>query len=157
MQMLKRFLLVVLIVGVSPAIAVEPSWQLISPEEMEKYTDIEDGGELNVRSVPDALAPEIIVQYPDSTKTIASPTDIRLVFRAADGSKVLPQTFRVKYGALGFDVTERIISRYRPTSSGLSVERAGLPAGKHLLTLTIQDDAGRVAIKRLSMSVEIRR
>ena len=157
MQFIKAFLLAFLIGGVFPARAVDPSWQLISPEEMAKYTSLEDGSVLNARSVSEPFAPEIIVQYPDSTKPIASPTDIRLVFRAADGSKVLPQTFRVRYGALGFDITERIISRHKPTSSGLSVEKAGLPAGKHLLTLTIQDDAGRVAIKRLSMSVDTQR
>jgi hypothetical protein len=130
-----------------------PGWLLITPEEMKAYSDKVDEDSLSFRSMPIPSAPKIIVQIPDLTRTVRSPTDINLIFRAASGAKIKPETFQVRYGAFGFDVTDRILSRYRPDETGLIVKDAGLPPGRHLLTMTIADNMGRKGSERLEIRI----
>ena len=78
---------------------------------------------------------------------------IKISFRASAGARVRPETFRVKYGALGLDVTDRIVSRFPPNESGLNVADAELPTGNHVFVLSIADTLGRTGLRRLAVRV----
>jgi len=134
--------------------AIADSWELVSQEEMRRYGVGAKQMFRGSRDKPPELAPEIVVKSPETSSKIVSPTDINLVFLPKGGATILPKTFRVEYGALGLDVTERITSRYRPTESGLSVHQAGLPAGRHVFNLFIKDSAGRTGTKKLTVLVQ---
>jgi hypothetical protein len=149
----RRQWLFIVFILLSTANAKELPWALVFDEEMARYSGDGLVPELGTRTLPDPSAPKIAVIVPDTSTTISSPTDIRLTFQPVNGAKILPETFRVKYGALGFDVTERIVSRFRPTESGLSVSSAQLPVGRHVFVMSIQDSRGLVGSKRLALTV----
>jgi len=53
--------------------------------------------------------------------------------------------FRVLYGLLKIDLTERLQRQARLSERGLVVEAARMPQGTHRLLLRVADDKGRVA------------
>lgn len=150
---MKRITSIVFLVCCQISAAAESSWSLISVEEMSKYAGDESSVSLSIRAVPDPAAPEIIVHSPDASRDLTSPTDIKVSFRASAGARVRPETFRVKYGALGLDVTDRIVSRFPPNESGLNVANAELPTGNHVFVLSISDSLGRISVRRLAVKV----
>jgi len=136
------------------ATCVAQSWSLVTPEEMAAYSETIDQNSLGIRTSPVPLAPEILVEAPDLSKGVRTPTDIKMVFRSPDGTKIRPDSFRVTYGKFGFDITARVLSRYRPSEVGLKVADVGLPPGKHVLTLSIADSLGREGSNRIVFNVQ---
>ena len=65
-----------------------------------------------------------------------------------------PATFQVFYGALKIDITGRITRFVKVTKDGFSLENAQIPAGKHRLTLQVQDEKQRLAERELRLEVE---
>ena len=51
----------------------------------------------------------IDVVEPDTTKPIKSPFSIHVRFRPESGARIVPASFRVKYGWLNLDITQRLI------------------------------------------------
>lgn len=100
-----------------------------------------------------AVVPAIEVVQPVAANVIKSPFPIVVKFRAAD-APIVPTSFRVLYGALKFDITERVAKYVKPTAEGFSFDKAQVPTGKHRLFITIADEKQRVAESELRIEVE---
>src|SRR5690348_14588031 len=98
-------------------------------------------------------APTIRIEEPDTARPIRSPVRIRVSFQAAANARIAVNTFRVRYGFLGLDITNRILAHARPTPSGISEEDADLPRGRHRVTVQIADNLGRVGSQSVDFTV----
>ena len=98
-------------------------------------------------------APTIRIEEPDITRPVRSPVNIRIRFQAAANARIEVNTLRVRYGRLGIDLTRRILAHARPTPSGVFVEDAELPRGRHRVTIQIADNMGRVGSKSFDFNV----
>jgi hypothetical protein len=104
-------------------------------------------------AAPQSGTPIISIEEPNTTTPIRSPVRIRVTFQPASNAKIDVNSFRVRYGSLGIDITRRILAHARPTASGVTVNDAELPRGRHRVTIQIADNLGRVGIKSLEFTV----
>jgi hypothetical protein len=98
-------------------------------------------------------APTISIETPDITRPVRSPVNIRIAFQAAANARIAVNSLRVRYGFLGIDITRRILAHARPTPTGVFVEDAELPRGRHKVTIQIADNMGRVGAKSFDFNV----
>jgi hypothetical protein len=84
---------------------------------------------------------------------VAAPVRIEVAFKAAPGTRIVPSTFRVLYGLLKIDLTDRMRKHATVTESGVVVERAQVPDGQHRLILQVADDQGNTAEQELRIRV----
>jgi hypothetical protein len=98
-------------------------------------------------------APNIRIEEPDITRPIRSPVNIRVRFQPAANATIAVNSLRVRYGFLGIDITRRILAHSRPTPSGVFVEDADLPRGRHRVTIQIADNMGRVGTKSFDFNI----
>ena len=108
---------------------------------------------LSVKSAISPGAPTIEVVSPRLNAPISSPTSIELLFQTSTSSAVRPETFRVFYGRLRLDITQRLLNTTRITAQGITVKDASLPKGSHRLLLSIEDTEGRLGQKTLEFEV----
>ena len=121
---------------------------LVSVEEMNASNSAPH--QLNAKSVVLKNAPLIELFTPKLSGPITSPTPIELRFIATPPSSVKPETFKVLYGAFEVDITKRILNLAKLSETGVYVQEASLPKGKHKLLLVVDDTYGRKG----QMSVE---
>jgi hypothetical protein len=105
------------------------------------------------RSVPVLGAPLIQVSSPSIVDVLRAPFPIRVEFKAGEGAEVLPATFKVYYGLLKLDITDRVVQKVRVQASGVAIEEADIPAGSHKLILQVKDSRGRLGETALSFKV----
>jgi hypothetical protein len=98
-------------------------------------------------------APTIRIEEPDITRPVRSPVNIGIRFQAAANARIAVNSLRVRYGFLGIDITRRILAHARPTPTGVFVEEAELPRGRHKVTIQIADNMGRVGVKSFDFNV----
>jgi hypothetical protein len=106
------------------------------------------------RSVSVPGAPVIEVRNPKLDDTLRTPFQIRISFKAREGAEVVPSTFKVFYGYLKLDITDRVVQKVTVAKEGLIVEEANIPAGSHKLLLQVRDSMDRVGEMTLSFKVE---
>ena len=124
---------------------------LVSPQEM---ADSEKAPQsLTARVIPDKDAPRIEVIAPVLTAPVTSPTPVQLSFEATPPATVRPETFKVQYGALQIDITQRLLASAKLTPQSLSVDEANLPAGKHRLHLSVEDSLGRKGYRLVELQI----
>lgn len=99
-------------------------------------------------------APRIELIRPNLATPVNSPTSIDLRFRAAPGSQIRPESFRVLYGRLRVDITQRVVQNTQISSEGLSVSEASLPKGQHRLLLSIEDTQNRTGQSQLDLHIQ---
>ena len=104
-------------------------------------------------AAPRSGAPIIRIEEPNTTRPIKSPVRIRVTFQPASNATIVVNSLRVRYGSLGIDITRRILAHARPTASGVTVDDAELPRGRHRVTIQIADNLGRVGTKSLQFTV----
>ena len=131
------------------AYAAQP--MLVSEQEMADSDKAP--ASLTAKFVPDKDAPRIEVIAPNLTVPVTSPTPVQLIFEATPPTTVKPETFRVLYGALQIDITQRLLSSARLTAQNLSVDEASLPAGKHRLHLSVEDSLGRKGYRLVELQI----
>jgi hypothetical protein len=85
---------------------------------------------------------------------VNSPTPIELKFQSTPPSTVKPETFKVLYGSCEIDMTKRILSVAKVTESGVSVQEANLPKGKHKLLMVVEDTAGRRGNRSIDFEIK---
>jgi len=125
--------------------------QLVSTEEMQASNAAPPP--FVARSVPDRNAPQIELLNPKLPSTVSSPTAIEVKFQPTASSQVKPETFKVLYGSFQIDITRRILNVAKVTDSGIQVQEAALPKGKHKLLMQIEDNAGRVGSRQVEFEV----
>jgi hypothetical protein len=99
-------------------------------------------------------APVIELSKPKLNDTLKAPFPIQLVFKASDDAEVLPETFKVFYGFMKLDITDRVVKNTKVTKTGLTVDQADIPAGTHKLLLQITDSKNRKTEMPMSFTVE---
>jgi len=127
------------------------AWPLVTRQQAQRENAAPHG---QAAPVPTRSgAPTISIEEPDITRPVRSPVNIRIRFQAAANARIEVNTLRVRYGRLGIDLTRRILAHARPTSSGVFVEDAELPRGRHRVTIQIADNMGRVGSKSFDFNV----
>ncbi len=108
------------------------------------------------RAFPLPGAPKIHVLQPviSGKKPLHNPILIELTFSSASDADIDPASFRAYYGFLRIDLTERILNSVRVEKSGLKIENAEIPTGKHRLFLFIADTKERAAETEVRFVVE---
>jgi hypothetical protein len=134
-----------------PSVA-QDTYTLISEEEFSAELKAPED-QFFERAHLDPEGPVIGLIRPGEGSKFKAPIDIELKFEAADGAEIDLGTLKITYGSLGIDVTERVTEHATITETGLVSENAELPAGRHKLTVTISDTAGRVGRKRFKFEI----
>jgi hypothetical protein len=144
--------------AVQPARAQDAGFDLITPAEARR-----DAAEpappprtraLRPDSLAAAVAPTIQVISPESAgHSITSPVRIEVAFKAPPDSRIVPSTFRLLYGVLKIDLTDRVNKRATILESGVVVEQARVPDGTHRLIVRVADDKGRLGEQEMIIRV----
>jgi hypothetical protein len=75
-------------------------------------------------------------------------------FEPTQPATINPESFRVKYGSLKLDITNRITAASKVTAEGIDVSEARLPKGAHRLLIEIEDSLGRVGERLVQFVIE---
>ena len=101
-----------------------------------------------------AAAPAIHVLSPQTQgATVAAPLRLEVSFTPTPGTRIVPASFRVLYGLLRIDLTERLRKHATVTESGVVVDRALVPDGQHRLIIQVADDQGNTAEQEIRIRV----
>lgn len=159
--------------GAAPRAVPALAFELITPAEAArdretraKSGEAADAPEAPIRSrslnggVPGAAAAAtaglaIRVLTPTAQASLTAPLRIELVFDAPAGTRVVPSSFRVLYGVLKIDLTERLRRFSTINERGVVVDQAVVPDGLHRLFLQVADDKGNVAEQELRLRVGV--
>lgn len=124
---------------------------LVTPEEMQASNDAPV--QISPRSSPAKDAPLIEVLTPKLPGSVSSPTSIDLKFQAIAPSNVKPESFKALYGTFQIDITKKLLSVAKVTESGVQVQEAALPKGRHKILLVVEDSAGRAGSRLIEFEV----
>ena len=150
-SMYRRNLIVGVIACACFGIRRASAWPLVTRQQAQRENAAPHG---QAAPAPTrSAAPTISIDEPDITRPVRSPVNIRIRFQAAAGARIAVNTLRVRYGRLGIDITRRILAHARPTPSGVFVEDAELPRGRHRVTIQIADNMGRVGSKSFDFNI----
>lgn len=133
------------------ALSVQASWLVT---EQEAITSRAAPAMPESKAVPVPGAPRIVLLAPDVAAAVASPTRIQLRFEPTGEAQIRPETFKVRYGALKLDITQRITAVSTVTPQGIDVSEARLPKGTHRLYLEVQDSIGRTGERSVNFLVD---
>ena len=125
---------------------------LVSVDEMNASNNAKPP--FTAKSVTPKDAPLIELSAPKLSAPVSSPTPIELKFQTTPPSSVKPETFKVLYGAFEIDITKRILNVAKVTESGVHVQEASLPKGKHKLLMVVEDTSGRRGSKTIEFEVQ---
>lgn len=128
---------------------------LVSPAEAQQFRG-EDGYNELPALRPRAILPSIEILRPEAAADVKvkAPFPIIVQFKGLTDAAIDPASFKVMYGALRMDITQRITKYVQVTPAGFSLENAQIPVGKHRLTLQIKDEKQRLAERELRFEVE---
>lgn len=134
--------------------AVPQGWLITAAEALEFKG--EDGFNEPPALRPRAVVPliDILKPEPVSDLKVKAPFAIAVQFKSQADAPIDPGTFKVMYGTFKVDITSRITKYVKVTKEGFSLENAQIPAGKHRLTMQVQDEKQRVAERELRLEVE---
>lgn len=128
-------------------------WQLVTADEVAR--DAAAPPRLTPRAAPVPDAPRIRVLAPTlAGAPLGNPIRIDLAFSAAVDAEIDPASFRIQYGALRIDLTERVLARVTVQKTGLKVDDVVIPPGQHRLLLRIADSKARVGEAELRFTVQ---
>ena len=145
--------------GPGPALAQgSGGFELITAAEARQAAkaELEAPPEIRPRQVPGPKGnvPGIRVLSPSAPGAlVTAPLRIEVAFTPTPGTRIVPSSFRVLYGLLKIDLTERLRKHATVTESGVVVDRAVVPDGQHRLILQVADDQGNTAEQELRIRV----
>ncbi len=125
---------------------------LVSIEEMNASNNAQPT--FIAKSIPPKDAPVIELSAPKLSAPVSSPTSIELKFQPTPPSAVKPETFKVLYGSFEIDITKRILNVAEVTATGVYVQKASLPRGKHKLQMLVEDTSGRRGNRTVEFEVQ---
>jgi hypothetical protein len=106
------------------------------------------------RSMPvPRSGPQIRVLTPSQTQAVPAPLRIEIEFEPSAGARIVPSSFRMLYGVLKIELTERLRRHATISEAGVVIERAQIPDGMHRLFLQVADDQGQQAEQELRLRV----
>jgi len=139
--------------------AADEAFELITPAEAQQAAKAEASAPSEPRTralpLPKPGQPAIRVVTPNtpSSSTVPAPVRIEVSFKPANGTRIVPSTFRVLYGLMKIDLTDRLKKHATVTESGVIIDQAQVPAGQHRLILQVADDQGNTAEQELRLRV----
>jgi hypothetical protein len=143
----------------APAIAFElitGAEALRDREARPKNGEAADLPEIRTRSLPsDKPVFAIRVIAPTPQATVRAPLRIELAFDTRPGQRIVPSSFRVLYGVLKIDLTERLRRFATISEQGVVVDQAVVPDGLHRLFVQVADDKGNIAEQELRLRVGV--
>lgn len=142
------------VLAVATLLCTQAQAQLVLVTEQEALASQAAPEPMVARALPAPDAPRINVMAPSLGNPVQSPTAIQLKFAPTAPAVILPETFKVKYGALRIDITGRLKGAAKVTAEGIDVAQASLPKGSHKLYIEIQDSIGRLGERLIQFSVE---
>lgn len=100
-------------------------------------------------------APQIRVIAPlaGSDAPVPAPLRLEFGFQPAPGTRIVPASFRLLYGVLRIDLTERLRAQASISEQGMLLERALMPPGNHRLWVQVGDDQGNLAEQELRLRI----
>jgi len=125
---------------------------LVSVEEMNASNNSKPP--FTAKSVAPKDAPLIELSSPKLPALVSSPTPIELKFQSTPPSSVKPEIFKVLYGSFEIDITKRILDVAKVSETGVNVQEASLPKGKHKLLMVVEDTSGRRGNKTIEFEVQ---
>ena len=125
---------------------------LVSVDEMNASNNAKPP--FTAKSVAPKDAPLIELSAPKLSSPVSSPTVIEVKFQPTAPSAVKPETFKVLYGSFEIDITKRILNVAKVTETGVFVQEANLPKGKHKLLMVVEDNAGRRGNRSIDFEVK---
>ena len=134
------------------------AFDLITPAEAQRTAKAELDAPPEIRTrqivVSKPNAPVIRVISPTAPGVaVAAPLRIEVAFTPTPGARIVPSSFRVLYGLLKIDLTDRLRRNATDTENGVIVDRAVVPDGQHRLILQVADDQGNTAEQELRIRV----
>lgn len=99
---------------------------------------------------------EVLAPVPEGA-TVRSPLRLEIAFKAPPDARIVPASFRLLYGVLKIDLTERLQRHARLDESGVLIEEAAVPEGTHRVIVRVADDKGRLAERELLIRVSANR
>ena len=139
-----------IVCGVSTA--VFSGQLLVSVDEMNASNNAKPP--FTAKAVAPKDAPLIELSTPKLSAPVSSPTPIELKFQPTPPSAVKPETFKVLYGSFEIDITKRILNVAKVSATGVNVQEASLPKGKHKLLMVVEDTSGRRGNKTIEFVVQ---
>lgn len=135
------------VLGLPSLVSAQP---LITESESRIY-----GGMLEPLSatVTDEGSPEILIVQPEIEKVLTSPISIQLMVVASDSANIKWDTFKLTYGSLRFDITDRFLKLAKKTKSGYKVDGLDIPEGDHRLQLSVRDSKNRWGAREFVLHV----
>ena len=97
--------------------------------------------------------PDILWVRPDTTQTVQSPLEIQILVIPSDTAPVDWSSLRVFYGALRFDITDRILARAQRDDNQLIIPAVKVPNGAHRLLIQVSDTQHRQVQRELVIRV----
>ncbi|MCZ8175603.1 MAG: hypothetical protein O9343_10450 [Burkholderiaceae bacterium] len=146
--------LALLCAGAAPAMGA--GFDLVTTAEAQQAAQAEktQPAPVRTRSLPKPEAPAITVVSPaPAGRAVAAPLRIEVAFQPAAGARIVPSSFRVLYGLLKIDLTDRLRQHATITESGVVVDGAKVPEGQHRLFIQVADDKGNTAEQELRFRV----
>ena len=125
---------------------------LVSVDEMNASNNAKPP--FTAKAVAPKDAPLIELSAPKLSAPVSSPTPIELKFQPTPPSAVKPETFKVLYGSFEIDITKRILNVAKVSATGVHVQEASLPKGKHKLLMVVEDTTGRRGNKTIEFEVQ---
>ena len=125
---------------------------LVTVEEMNASNNAKPP--FTAKSIAPKDAPLIELSSPKLPALVSSPTPIELKFQSTPPSTVKPETFKVLYGSFEIDITKRILNVAKVSATGVHVQEASLPKGKHKLLMVVEDTSGRKGNRAIEFVVQ---
>lgn len=126
-------------------------WSLVSPQEDARDRAATRTAETRRPEVTGA--PVIELLKPDISRPVHNPVNVDMRFHARPGATVNMNTLRVRYGWLGIDITRRLLGHARVTHNRVFATDVDIPAGRHRLTVSVQDSAARLGSETFVISI----
>lgn len=104
-------------------------------------------------TVTDLGSPEILIVQPEIEKVLISPISIQLMVIPSDSANIHWESFKLTYGSLRFDITDRFLKLAKKTQSGYKLDGLDIPEGDHRLQLSIRDSKNRWGAREFVLHV----
>lgn len=146
----------VAVLWASSGLAEAAGFDLVTASEAQQAAQAEKTMKepVRTRSLPKPDAPAIKVVSPSTPGTpVSAPLRIEVAFQPAAGARIVPSSFRVLYGLLKIDLTDRLRQHATVTENGVVVNGAKVPDGQHRMFIQVADDKGNTAEQELRFRV----
>jgi hypothetical protein len=125
---------------------------LVSEAEMRMYNSViapmaSQSGE------PVADAPNILWVRPNPVEAVQSPLSIQVLIVPGERAHIDWDSLRIFYGALRFDITDRILAKAKREDNQLIISSVSVPTGSHRLLIQVSDNQRRRAQRELTLHV----